>query len=84
LYRSIKGGSTNPQQISRLVSQYFEKSKFSDAFINSLQAGAMARLIEMRIIRIKKSGIYTSYRLESSDTVIDKILAESKIPQFEA
>jgi methyltransferase-like protein len=77
LYKSVKERISNPQEISKVVSKYFEKKNLSQSFINSLQAGAMARLVEMRLIRIEKHGIYSSYRVESRNPDLDNLLSAS-------
>jgi hypothetical protein len=84
IYRSIKGGSNNPKQLTKLVSHYFEKYELKSNFINTLQAGSLARLIEMRLVRIVKNGIYSSYQVSSSSNKLDRILTEPSIAQFEA
>jgi hypothetical protein len=76
LYRSMKGGATDPKKISLLVTKYMEKTEYTPAMIASLQSGAMARLVEMRLIRIVKDGIYTSYKLQQS-RLSEKLFSES-------
>jgi len=79
LYRSVKEGVTSPQELSKVVLKYFDRNKLSETFINSFQAGAMARLVEMRLIRIEKHGIYSSYRAETSKIDFDNLLSATPI-----
>jgi hypothetical protein len=83
IYRSVKGGSNSPKQLAKLASHYFEKYKLKSNFINTMQGGALARLVEMRLIRIVKNGIYSSYQVSPSNNTMDRILTEPTIPQFE-
>ena len=82
LLRSVQAGATDPKKISILVSKYMEKTDFTTTMISSIQAGAIARLVEMRLIRIVKSGIYTSYKIQES-AITDKLLSENGIIQFD-
>jgi hypothetical protein len=65
-----------------LVSKYMEKTNYTRALITSLQAGALPRLVEMRLIRIIKSGIYTSYKLQES-RLSEKLFSENGMVQLE-
>jgi hypothetical protein len=77
LYSSVKDGVSSPQEISKVVSKYFANNKLGMSFVNSLQAGAMARLVEMRLIRIEKHGIYSSYRAEQLKPDLCDLLSTS-------
>lgn len=61
LFKAVHDGANTPQKLSPLISRYFGARKYSAAQQNNLQTGGIARLIEMRFLRIEKDGIYTKY-----------------------
>lgn len=73
LYTAIKMGSNTPQKIANAVSKYFAKQQYTDTLLNTMQTGGLARLVEMRLARIDKKGIYTTYRIQTSAEDLDEL-----------
>lgn len=84
LFTSVKNGMNTPQEIGNQVTDYVKKNKWanshgghiSEAELNTMKVGGMARLVEMRLIRIEKDGIHTKYQASSELDSLEGLLNE--------
>lgn len=84
LFTSVKNGMDTPQEIGNQVADYVKKNKWtnsrgesiSEAELNTMKVGGMARLVEMRLIRIEKDGIHTKYQASSELDSLEGLLNE--------
>lgn len=80
LYSLIRDGFDTPQKISEKVSKYFAGRRYTPTLINTMQTGGLARLVEMRLVRIEKKSIYTTYRA-SSYTDLNQVAGGTSLEQ---
>lgn len=65
LMKSIKGSYNTPPKLNERLSEFY-KDRYSDAERNTLRAGGITRLIEMRAIKIMKEGLNSIYRTSNN------------------
>ena len=73
IYRLVREGENTPDKLSDHISLYFDSLKLNPAMFSTFQTGGIARLVEMRIIQLDKSGIHTRYKLKSSASTLEEL-----------
>ncbi len=65
----IKGGADSPESLQALVGQFFEERRsqmtVTDTVLKTMRAGATSKLIELRLIRVRKRGTRTRYLIQA-------------------
>jgi hypothetical protein len=79
VFRLIENGSDNPKTLNRDIQGYFNDNKFSTVYLNTLLVGSIGRLVEMKIIKIRKNGLYTNYQPNINANLLDKVTSLARM-----
>jgi len=73
VFKLVKEGVNTPDKLSEHVALYLESLKLNSAMFSTFQTGGVARLVEMRIIQLDKSGTHTRYSITSSGKTLEEL-----------
>jgi hypothetical protein len=73
IYKLVKEGIDTPEKLSHHTSLYLQSLKLNPKIFNNYQTGAIARLVEMRIIQLEKKGIRTRYVVTSTANSLEDL-----------
>ena len=72
--RSIKEGARTPTALHRGVESFLRDKhlvvQISEKFVNTMQVGIIGRLVEMRLIKIKKDAQKSEYSVTDSGNAL--------------
>ncbi|MDN5867802.1 MAG: hypothetical protein L0H55_10445 [Candidatus Nitrosocosmicus sp.] len=81
VFKLIENGSDNPTALNRNIQDYFISNNFSTASLKSILVGCIGRLVEMKIIKIRKNGVYTNYQPNINANLLAKV---TSLPNMDA